>query len=137
MLIEGLTLDPATRGIGFDIGLTGAGLSPPLPISTEPIGIPAEEPRPGDAIDRPTTTRWRRLNWCRMSPVSACCRATAFPSSIRHRHRSWRCLTFQWMNSPGPHTPRRFQRELDRGRPTAVPWRPWDLPLAGQARAQS
>jgi hypothetical protein len=51
MLIEALTPDPATRGIGFDIGPTGTGLSPPLPISTEPIGIPTEEPRPGDTID--------------------------------------------------------------------------------------
>jgi hypothetical protein len=49
-------LDPATGGIGFcigltAIGLTGMGLSPPLPISTEPSGIPAVDPGPADVVD--------------------------------------------------------------------------------------
>jgi hypothetical protein len=49
--IAGNALDPATSGIGLGIGLTGTGLSPPLLISTEPIGIPAAEPLPGDEVD--------------------------------------------------------------------------------------
>jgi hypothetical protein len=54
-------LDPATRGIGFcigltaigltGIGLTGRGLSPPLLISTEPSGIPVVDPVPADVVD--------------------------------------------------------------------------------------
>jgi hypothetical protein len=38
-------------GIGLGIGLVGTGLSPPLPISTEPRGIPEGEPRPGVEVD--------------------------------------------------------------------------------------
>jgi hypothetical protein len=46
-VIEGNAPDPEASGIG----LTGTGLRPPLPISTEPIGIPAVAPRPPDAVD--------------------------------------------------------------------------------------
>ena len=49
--IEENALGPETSGIGLGAGPTGIGLSPPLPISTEPKGIPAAEAPPGDAVD--------------------------------------------------------------------------------------
>jgi hypothetical protein len=42
---------PVTSGIGMTAGLSGNGLSPPLPVSTEPIGIPEGEPPPVVAVD--------------------------------------------------------------------------------------
>jgi hypothetical protein len=42
--------EPATSGIGLGTGPTGSGLSPPLPISTEPNGIPAGRAPPGDGV---------------------------------------------------------------------------------------
>jgi hypothetical protein len=42
--------DPATSGIGLDIGPIGIGLIPESPVSTEPNGIPAGEAPPGDGV---------------------------------------------------------------------------------------
>jgi hypothetical protein len=39
------------RGIGLDTGPPGIGLRPPLVISTEPRGIPAGAPPPGEVVD--------------------------------------------------------------------------------------
>jgi hypothetical protein len=50
-IIDGKVLAPVISGIGLGIGLVGTGLSPPLPISTEPRGIPEGVPRPGVEVD--------------------------------------------------------------------------------------
>jgi hypothetical protein len=42
---------PIIEGFGLGVGTTSNGLTPALPISTDPNGIPVRAPPPGDADD--------------------------------------------------------------------------------------
>lgn len=47
----GSVLDPESSGIGLGAKAAGIGLSPPPPISTEPMGILAGEAPDGDGVE--------------------------------------------------------------------------------------
>ena len=50
-IVEGFGLVPIVEGFGLGVGTTSNGLTPALPISTEPNGIPVRAAPPGEVGD--------------------------------------------------------------------------------------